>query len=109
MSPALPKEVHSLFSKNLAIYPKGPGEANANSRIVVAQANDVDGKPFVNERVCFNVDSKADGAFGYSGQLTPTLFIGGTDAPNKGTARCRASTRTRTAGPRLRFSTAIRR
>ena len=63
-----------------------PGEANSNSRIVVAQANDVDGKPFVHERVCFNIDSKADGAFGYSGQLTPTLFIGGTDAPGKGTA-----------------------
>ena len=78
--------MHSLFSKNLSIYPKGPGEANSNSRIVVAQANDVDGKPFVHERVCFNIDSKADGAFGYSGQLTPTLLIGGTDAPGKGTA-----------------------
>ncbi len=86
VSPVLPKEVHSLFSKTLAIYPKGPGADNDNSRIVVAQANDVDGKPFVHERVCFNIDSKADGAFGYSGQLTPTLFIGGTDAPGKGTA-----------------------
>ncbi len=52
----------------------------------MAQAIDVDGKPFVHERVCFNIDSKADGAFGYSGQLTPTLFIGGTEAPGKGTA-----------------------
>ena len=86
VSPPLAKEVHSLFSKTLAIYPKGPGADNDNSRIVVAQANDVDGKPFVHERVCFNIDSKADGAFGYSGQLTPTLFIGGTDAPGKGTA-----------------------
>ncbi len=78
--------MQSLFTKYLAVYPKGPGAANDLARIVVAQAIDVDGKPFVHERVCFNVDSKADGAFGYSGQLTPTLFIGGTDAPGKGTA-----------------------
>ena len=50
----------------------------------MAHAQDVDGRPFVNERVCFNVDSKADGVFGYSGTLTPTLTIGGAPAPPKG-------------------------
>ena len=34
--------------------------------------------------MCFNVDSKADGVFGYSGVLTPTLTIGGGPAPPKG-------------------------
>jgi hypothetical protein len=86
VSQELPKEVHSLFTKYLGIFPKGPGDANSNARIVVAHAQDVDGTPFVNERVCFNVAHEADGAFGYSGQLTPTLFIGGSDAPLKGTA-----------------------
>ena len=54
----------------------------------MAHAHDVDGRPFVNERVCFNVDSKADGAFGYSGQLTPDAVRSVAPmAPPKGTAR----------------------
>jgi hypothetical protein len=83
-SDPLTKEVRSLFTKYLVIYPKGAGDANSNARIVVAHAQDVDGTPFVNERVCFNVDSKADGVFGYSGQLTPTFSVGGSEAPPKG-------------------------
>ncbi len=84
VSPSLIKTVKSLFTKYLVIYPKGPGDANSNARIVVAHAQDVDGSAFVNERVCFNVDSKADGVFGYSGQLTPTFSVNGTPAPPKG-------------------------
>jgi hypothetical protein len=83
-SDPLTKEVRSLFTKYLVIYPKGAGDANSNARIVVAHAQDVDGTPFVNERVCFNVDSKADGVFWYSGQLTPTFSVGGSEAPPKG-------------------------
>ena len=83
-SDPLTKQVRSLFTKYLGVFPKGPGDANSNARIVVAHAQDVDGRPFVNERVCFNVDSKADGVFGYSGVLTPTLTIGGAPAPPKG-------------------------
>jgi hypothetical protein len=86
VSSPLGKEVDSLFTKYLGIFTKGPGDANSNARILVAHAQDVDGTPFVHERICFNVSHEADGAFGYSGQLTPTLFIGGTDAPPKGTA-----------------------
>ena len=85
-SAPLAKEVRSLFTKNLASYPKGPGEANSNARIIVAQAIDVDGRPFVNERVCFNVDNKADGAFRYFGTVAPGITIGGTEAPVKGNA-----------------------
>ena len=66
-STPLTKQVKSLFTKYLGVFPKGPGDANSNARIVVAHAQDVDGRAFQNERVCFNVDSKADGVFGYSG------------------------------------------
>ena len=43
-SSPLTKEVRSLFTKYLVIYPKGPGDANSNARIVVAHAQDVDGQ-----------------------------------------------------------------
>jgi hypothetical protein len=46
--------VHSRFAKFLTQFPKGPGDENANARIVVAHAQDVDGKPFAGETVCFN-------------------------------------------------------
>ena len=75
-----------MFTKTLASYPKGPGEANSNARIIVARAIDVDGTPFVNERVCFNVGNLADGAFPYFGTLAPGITIGGSEAPLKGNA-----------------------
>ena len=34
----------SLFTKYLGVFPKGPGDANSNARIVVAHAQDVDGR-----------------------------------------------------------------
>ncbi len=85
-SAPLTKEVRSLFTKSLTIYPKGPGEANSVARIMVAQAIDVDGRPFVNERVCFYVGNLADGAFPYFGTVAPGVTIGGSEAPLKGTA-----------------------
>ena len=85
-SAPLAKEVRSLFTKFLASYPKGPGEANSNARIIVAQAIDVDGSPFVNERVCFHVGNLADGAFPYFGTVAPGVTIGGSEAPIKGNA-----------------------
>jgi hypothetical protein len=86
VSDPLHKEVHSLFTKNLVVYPKGAGEENDNSRIVVARAIDVDGTPFVHERVCFNVSYLADGVFPYFGTVAPGVTIGGSEAPGKGTA-----------------------
>ena len=85
-SAPLAKEVRSLFTKTLASYPKGPGEANSNARIIVAQAIDVDGTPFANERVCFHVGNLADGAFPYFGTVAPGITIGGSQAPLKGNA-----------------------
>jgi hypothetical protein len=47
------KTVHSLFTKYLTQWPKGPGADNAVTRIVVAHAQDVDGSPYAYEDVCF--------------------------------------------------------
>jgi hypothetical protein len=52
-SAAVTKSVTSGWSKTLAYDPKGPGAANNNSRIVIAHAQNIDGSPFVYERVCF--------------------------------------------------------
>jgi hypothetical protein len=88
-SAPLTKKVHSLFTKTISYFPKGPGEANSNARIVVVHAQDIDGAPFANEKVCFFVGDKADGAFGFSGTtgLPGKRFsVGGTDGGTFGTA-----------------------
>ncbi len=53
------KDVKSLWSKTLTLYPKGTGSANNNARIVVAHAQDIDGSPFVHETVCFSADAES--------------------------------------------------
>jgi hypothetical protein len=88
-SGTITKTVHSLFTKALSYYPKGPGTANAKARIVVAHAQDIDGAPFAGEKVCFFVDDEADGAFGFTGTtgLPGHRFsVGGTDGGSLGTA-----------------------
>jgi len=47
------KTVHSLFSKTLTTWPKGTGANYADTRIIVAHAQDVDGSPYSHETVCF--------------------------------------------------------
>jgi hypothetical protein len=88
-SSPLTKTVHNLFTKTLSYYPKGPGAANSNARIVVAHAQDIDGAPFAGEKVCFFVDDEADGAFGFTGTTGPAdhrFTVGGTDGGSLGTA-----------------------
>jgi hypothetical protein len=88
-SRTIDKTVHSLFTKTLSYYPKGPGTANSTARIVVAHAQDIDGAPFAGEKVCFFVDDEADGAFGFTGTtgLPGHRFsVGGTDGGSLGTA-----------------------
>lgn len=53
--------VHSRFDKSLFYEPKGTTAATSNVRILTAHAQDVDGKPFVGELVCFSHDSNAEG------------------------------------------------
>jgi hypothetical protein len=88
-SRTITKSVHNLFTKTLSYYPKGPGTANSTARIVVAHAQDIDGAPFVGEKVCFFVDDEADGAFGFSGTTGPPghrFSVGGSDGGSLGTA-----------------------
>jgi hypothetical protein len=67
-----PFVVHSLFHKTLAAYAKGPGAENANVRVVLAHAQDIDGSPLAHEIVCWS----EQGA-GYI-HLYPTSQAGGT-------------------------------
>ena len=74
--PAMPsgivnKTVGNEFDKSIRYYPKGPGTANANARIVVAHGQDVDGTAFAGERVCFYVDDEADSYRLFSGTTGP--------------------------------------
>jgi hypothetical protein len=57
------KDVTSLWSKTLSYYPKGPGAANANARIVVAHAQDIDGSPFAHEVICFSSNAESMSQF----------------------------------------------
>lgn len=74
-SATIRKTVHSLFDKSLSYYPKGPvtggNTANDNARIVVAHANDIDGRPFDDELVCWLLDSNAEGSLPFSGWTGP--------------------------------------
>ncbi|MEA2331374.1 MAG: hypothetical protein QOH58_1512 [Thermoleophilaceae bacterium] len=88
-SATLTKTVKSLFTKTLSYYPKGPGPANSTARIVVVHAQDIDGRPFAGERVCFFVDDEADGHFGFTGTTGlpgARFFVGGTDGGSEGSA-----------------------
>ncbi len=68
---SITKTVSNLFDKSLSYWPKGLGAANNNARIVVAHANDIDGTPYANEKVCFNVAEQADGLKAYTGDAGP--------------------------------------
>ena len=69
------KTVINRFDKSLSYYPKGPvtegNTSNDNSRIVVAHANDIDGKPYRHELVCWMVDSNAEGVLPFTGTTGP--------------------------------------
>lgn len=53
------KKVRSLWEKEFFSFPKGPGANEGNIRIVVAKAQDIDGRPFANEEVCFHAQQEA--------------------------------------------------
>jgi hypothetical protein len=70
-SAPLRKTVHSLFTKNLTYWPKGPGPENDVARIVVAHAQDITGAGFAHERVCFMADSLIEGMKVFTGTTGP--------------------------------------
>jgi hypothetical protein len=84
------KSVTSLWSKTLAYFPKGPGAANAASRIVVAHAQNIDGSPFAGEVVCFAADSNAESVLRFNGTVAG-INLNGTGAakdPDGGNRTC---------------------
>jgi hypothetical protein len=56
---SLVKKVRSKWEKEFFEFPKGNGEEEANVRIVVAKAQDIDGRPIVDETVCFHAQQEA--------------------------------------------------
>ena len=79
-APPLVKTVHSLFTKNLTYWPKGPGPENDVARIVVAHAQDITGVGFGHERVCFMGDALVEGMkvfTGVTGPATARIFLAG--------------------------------
>jgi hypothetical protein len=52
------KKVRSLWEKEFFEFPKGPGPNEQNVRIVVAKAQDIDGRPIVDETVCFKAQQE---------------------------------------------------
>ena len=59
-SATIRKTVKSLFAKYLAVYPKGTTPDLRNARIVVAHAQDIEGRPFGYETVCFTNTTKGN-------------------------------------------------
>jgi hypothetical protein len=56
---SLVKKVRSKWEKEFFEFPKGDGTNEQNVRIVVAKAQDIDGRPIVGETVCFHAQQEA--------------------------------------------------
>ncbi len=80
VSAPVTKLVTSLWSKTLTVYPKGTGAANANARIVVAHAQDIDGTPFAGETACFSAN--AEGVTWFDGTVGGISLAGTAPAPD---------------------------
>ena len=69
----LTKTTYSLFQKVLSYYPKGPSVEDQRARIVLAHAQDIQGKPYVNEKVCISAVAENSGqvaGFVFNGTIT---------------------------------------
>ncbi len=70
------KKIKSLWEKEFFTFPKGPGPNEQNVRIVVAKAQDIDGRPIVGETVCFHAQQEA-GIYSFSRELEdPEQLLG---------------------------------
>jgi uncharacterized protein YggU (UPF0235/DUF167 family) len=79
VSTTITKTVRSLFAKYLTQWPKGDGDDNAATRIVVAHAQDVDGSPEVGETVCFIKSTAAGAVQPYVHNGYNDRYVGGYD------------------------------
>jgi len=57
------EKVRSAWEKEWFEFPKGPGKNEQNVRIVVAKAQDIDGRPMAGETVCFHAEGASVAAF----------------------------------------------
>ena len=76
-SAPLHKVVRNLFSKTLSVFPKNndPTDTNdANVRIVIAHAQDIDGRGFDDEEVCFSRSSEGESLEAFSAANTGGIF-----------------------------------
>jgi hypothetical protein len=81
----LTKTVYSLFDKHLSYYPKNYNASSPNAqnvKIVVAHAQDIQGKPFAGETVCF---SASVGAVSSNALIIPPAGPYNVLLPNKST------------------------
>jgi len=78
------KKVHSLWQKEFYAFPKGPGPNEQNVRIVVAKAQDIDGRPIVGELVCFGAQQEAK-LFPFSNPTNGDYLSDPTELLGKGT------------------------
>ncbi len=77
------KKVRSLWEKEFFEFPKGNGKEEQNVRIVVAKAQDIDGRPIVDEEVCFHAQQEA-GLYGFSNPTNGNLLSDPGDLLGKG-------------------------
>jgi hypothetical protein len=84
------KSVTSLWSKTLAYFPKGSGEANSVARIVVSHAQNIDGSPFAGEVVCFAADQNAESVLRFNGTVAGINLngVGPASDPKGGNRTC---------------------
>jgi hypothetical protein len=79
-SAPLTKQVNSLWSKTLSVFPKNASSADTqnNVRILVATAHDIDGQGFAGETICFTASAK-------NGQTAaPSWYSGSIPRPTGG-------------------------
>jgi len=78
------KKVRSLWEKEFFSFPKGNGKEEQNVRIVVAKAQDINGRPFADEEVCFHAQQEA-GLYGFSNPTNGDRLSDPTEKLGKGT------------------------
>jgi hypothetical protein len=70
-SESITKTVKSLWLKETYEFPKGTNPGDENVRILVAKAQDIDGRPIVGEEVCFNATADSS-VTSFDGHVTDT-------------------------------------
>jgi len=74
---SLTKTIRSEWEKEFFEFPKGPGSAEKNLKVLVAKAQDIDGNPITWEKVCFHAEGNSGiTKFGQSTIKDPKEVLG---------------------------------